>query len=326
VAACNDPVASRFLPLLPSPYRLSDAIAFRTELVPATWSVGGASYAIADPATDRLLGAVGLTRLPAQHGEIGYWVAPWARRRGVATAATVALSGWAFGQGFQRLELRTEEVNVASQRVALACGFTRESVLRGFSVARDGTPRDMIGWARLAGDPPGPTPRPLPDLPGGELSDGVVRLRPTDWSGSLWLAGLRAAMTVRGTDGDDPAGDITLDRLDPTVGAVSYRLDPQRLDQQRFDQQRFDQQWLGRAVALVAAWAFGAVGLVRLEVGAAPDDPATHRALEAVGFRREGCRRARLSGPDGTRTDDVLYALLPADLRPADHASRLITP
>ena len=48
-----------------------------------------ALYCIADAASDRLLGGVGLHGDEAWAGvaEIGYHVAPWARRRGVATAA-----------------------------------------------------------------------------------------------------------------------------------------------------------------------------------------------------------------------------------------------
>jgi RimJ/RimL family protein N-acetyltransferase len=33
--------------------------------------------------------------------------------------------------------------------------------------------------------------------------------------------------------------------------------------------------------------------------------------LERAGFEREGYQRSRLPGPDDTRIDDILYALLP---------------
>jgi RimJ/RimL family protein N-acetyltransferase len=86
-AACDDPVTQRFLPLLPTPYTREDALWWITEGSRAVFASGGGAYAVADPATDRLLGGIGLTHLREGAGEIGYWIAPWARRAGVATAA-----------------------------------------------------------------------------------------------------------------------------------------------------------------------------------------------------------------------------------------------
>ncbi|HEU5108016.1 MAG TPA: GNAT family protein, partial [Micromonosporaceae bacterium] len=152
-AACADPVTQRFLLNLPSPYTDSDAVWWITQGAPAVWAAGGAAYAVVDPATDRLLGGVGLGQVSAERlqAEIGYWVAPWARRRGVATAAASALSAWAFARGTGRLELFTAWENVASQRVALAAGFRREGERRGAMVRRDGTRLDAVVWVRLAG-------------------------------------------------------------------------------------------------------------------------------------------------------------------------------
>src|SRR5207248_1403699 len=106
------------------------------------------------------------------------WVAPWARGSGVATRATRAISGWAHRNGLPRVELLTEPENWASQRVALRSGYRSEGLRRGGGVLRDGTLCDLIVWARLAGDALGPSPRLLPDLPGGSLADGTVTLRP----------------------------------------------------------------------------------------------------------------------------------------------------
>src|SRR5262249_39239390 len=114
-----------------------------------------------------------------RQSEIGYWVAPWARRRGVATAATRVLSDWAFDhRAVERLELLAAKENVGSQRVALAAGFTREGVRRGASLGRDGLRKDLVAFVRLLGDPPGPVRRLLPDPPSGQLTDGIVLLRP----------------------------------------------------------------------------------------------------------------------------------------------------
>ena len=64
---------------------------------------------------------------------VGYWVAPWARNRGLATRAVETLSAWALGDGgFDRLELTTHPENTASQRVAEKAGFNREGLVTGY--------------------------------------------------------------------------------------------------------------------------------------------------------------------------------------------------
>ena len=73
-----------------------------------------------------------------QAGEIGYWCAPWARGRGVMSAAVRLVRDWAFDElELERLELTTDVDNIGSQRVAQAAGFRREGVMRGYLTARD---------------------------------------------------------------------------------------------------------------------------------------------------------------------------------------------
>lgn len=68
-----------------------------------------------------------------------------------------------------------------------------------------------------------------------------------------------------------------------------------------------------RAMGLLIGWAFDA-GVARLWAGTRPENVAAQRVLEKAGFRREGLLRGRLPGPDGTRTDSVLFGLLASDL------------
>jgi RimJ/RimL family protein N-acetyltransferase len=337
-AGCADPVTQRFLPMLPSPYTLDDACWWINEGSAATFAGGGGAYAVADPVTDRLLGGIGVTYLRERVGEIGYWIAPWARRRGAATAATRTLSDYAFAYGYQRLQLRTVPENTISQRVAIGAGYVREGVQRAGAVERDGSRHDIIVWARLPGDPPGPSRRLLPDLSGGELSDGLVHLRPltaedaTDvyqlhslaevvattvppvpplagqtaqrcaHALSDWLAGTAARLTIRDAE-DAFAGDIALYYQEPNTGQamLGYNVVP-----------AFRGRGLATAaVRLLATWAFETAGIARLIAGAAPDNIASQRVLRAAGFTREGYQRARLPGPGGRRIDDVLFARLP---------------
>ncbi len=180
VDGCADPLTQRFVSNLPTPYTETDARWWIDVGAPAAWTGGGAAYAIADPATDRLLGAVGLSNPVPARGqlEIGYWMRPAARGRGLATAATRALSEHAFATGTARLELLTEPENGPSQRVALAAGFRYEGLRRSAGASRDAGRHDLLAWVRVAGDPPGPVARLLPDLPDGVLTDQVVALRP----------------------------------------------------------------------------------------------------------------------------------------------------
>src|SRR4051812_7982248 len=62
--------------------------------------------------------------------EIGYWVLPHARRRGIATRIARVLAEHAFGLGVRRVAAYVNVGNVASERVLARAGFTREGVIR----------------------------------------------------------------------------------------------------------------------------------------------------------------------------------------------------
>ena len=181
---CADPLTQRFVPNLPNPYTVADAIRFITADAPARIAGGDAIFAVADPVTDELLGAGGVHQRTEATAEIGYWTMPSARGRGVAGAVTRALTGYGFGLGIRRLYLRIEPENGPSQRVAIASGYHREGIQRGAGTGPNGTRTDLSVWARLDTDPDGPSPRLLPDLPGSgpaplrRLSDGVIDLVP----------------------------------------------------------------------------------------------------------------------------------------------------
>lgn len=108
------------------------------------------------------VGAVGASAIELRHQTawMSYWLAAPARGKGYATAALVAVSGWAFAHGLHRLELGHRVNNPASCRVATAAGFAAEGVER--DKLRYGTQRfDVETHARLATDP-APDVRPLP--------------------------------------------------------------------------------------------------------------------------------------------------------------------
>jgi RimJ/RimL family protein N-acetyltransferase len=68
------------------------------------------------------------------------------------------------------------------------------------------------------------------------------------------------------------------------------------------------------ALRLLSRWGLDEVGLVRLELIADPDNVASQRVAEKVGYRREGVLRAHLRHPDGRLRDSVLFSLLPGEV------------
>ena len=108
---------------------------------------------LAIEAAGRFCGAVGLNRAAWASGrvEIGYWVAPWARRQGYAVEATGAVAAYAFAKGLYRVELLAATGNIASQRVAERAGFTREGVLRQVLIIPGGR-TDAVIFSLLRGE------------------------------------------------------------------------------------------------------------------------------------------------------------------------------
>lgn len=243
-------------------------------------------------------------------------------------------SGEAVGGQAGRQELLIPWEDAAAQRAAIAAGYTREGVRRGDP--------ELLVWSRLPGDPEGPTPRLLPDLPDGLLTDGVVTLRPLGGedidfytelhsvpdvvatsvppevrsaeeirrrctrSGAHWLAGHRADMVILDAATGARAGQIDLYYQEPPTGQamIGYSMLP------AYRKRGFT----SRATQLVALWAFAETGIARLIAGTLPTNVGSQRVLERAGFTREAYLRSRLPGPDGTRTDDLQYVLLAGDL------------
>jgi RimJ/RimL family protein N-acetyltransferase len=118
------------------------------------WASGeGATFAIADR-DDRLVGTIELRISPVDPaaGDVGFLMAPHARRRGYASAALRTVAEWGIAAlGLARVEWRAEVGNQASRGVARRAGFTEEGVARAAIVQRDGRRDAWIGTL-LAGD------------------------------------------------------------------------------------------------------------------------------------------------------------------------------
>lgn len=158
VEACQDPDIVRFTQV-PSPYTPGHARDYVLLSVKGA-EEGTALNLLARDTDGRVLGSFGMPRVSPSDlsGEIGYWVAPWARRQGVATHATREVCRWAFEDGgFERLHLEAATINAGSNGVARRLGFTLEGTLRqaaleGATGQPGGERWDMNVWALLPGE------------------------------------------------------------------------------------------------------------------------------------------------------------------------------
>ena len=83
--------------------------------------------------------------------EIGYFVLPHARRRGIATTIARLLARHAFSLGVERVAAYVNVGNVASERVVERAGFSREGVVRSMPKP-DGRRVDKTLYSLLPGE------------------------------------------------------------------------------------------------------------------------------------------------------------------------------
>jgi RimJ/RimL family protein N-acetyltransferase len=70
-----------------------------------------------------------------------------------------------------------------------------------------------------------------------------------------------------------------------------------------------------QALRLLSRHALDDLKVQRVELVTDPDNLASQRVAEKVGFQREGVLRAHLRHPDGRISDSVMFSLLPGELR-----------
>lgn len=317
VSMATDPETVRWT-RIPVPYERADARRWVQETAPAGWRAGTA-FRWAVEADGRFAGNIDAHVGPPP--SVGYGLAPWARGRGTAARALRLAAEWCFADaGLPVLHWWAQVGNLASWRVAHACGFTFEGTRR-LAVPRRGALHD--GWfASLApSDPREPctTWWPVPVLDGER-----VRLRPhsdadlpriaeacSDPVSRHWLSALPHPYTlerarefvverrlgeslgqhvtwaVADRADDRLLANVSVFRLDdpfnPTGGEIGYWAHPDARGR----------GIVAEAVELVVAHAFtpvadGGLGRHRLQIGAAWTNRASRRVAEQAGFTLAG--------------------------------------
>lgn len=136
VAGATTPDVVRYTHV-PSPYG-PEGLAALLRISGEGWAAAtDAVFAVCDAGRpDELLGLVGLhgvdlTGEPGGAAEVGYWMRPEGRGRGLMTRAVRLASTWAFDElGLAVISWYAVEGNTASRRVAESAGYTVEGTLR----------------------------------------------------------------------------------------------------------------------------------------------------------------------------------------------------
>lgn len=328
-----DPECRAWSPSMRAVHTRDDALAWLVSRAGA----GRVDWAVRDAASGVLVGRVGLHALdPEQRtAEIGYAVMPGWRGRGVARAAVAAATQHAFGQlGLARLTLVHAVGNGASCAVARAAGYAFEGVERSALDHGDGVRHDVHRHARLVDDPVGASAEGPPSLVPVELVAGVLQLRPWEhrhvgavlaasadpeirrWNdpqvpdeaaAHAWVDRARdwgghATWAVHDATTGEVLGNVSLHRIEPAHarGEVGFWVLPTARG-----------RGVGAAaVDAVVRYAFGALGLQRVEAYHAVDNGASCRLCERAGLGVEGVLRSSYRYGDGRLHDEHLHARL----------------
>ena len=121
------------------------------------WAKGeGRHFAVADPEIDTMIGGINFHNIRPDHNraEVGFWLAPGVRGRGIGSAAVEAACRWAIERwNLVRIEMTTLPDNAASQALARKVGFQHEGLLRARNFER-GAQVDIVMLGLLAAELP----------------------------------------------------------------------------------------------------------------------------------------------------------------------------
>lgn len=319
----------RWTPIF-SPYRRADAEAYVLAMVPRTWDQGiGMVWAI--DYDGRFIGHVDISG-SGSIVDLGYSLHPDARGQGLMQRAVTLATEYAFDAGKQVIRGSCTVGNLASLRVAHACGFSMDA-LAPDRLDLHGVVHDAWLVSRRADDQPGPQTtwrattfeterfrmRPLKETDDERiretLDDPVSRKYLFERPSPLTVAAATAERTrkwwtaacgetctwvVADKDDDRYLADISLLKIDPVTGAeIGFYTHPDARGS----------GVLAEAVPAAVAHSFEVLDLRRLTLLAAVSNSGSMKLAEASGFRRYGTQELAASS-GGVFEDLIGYELL----------------
>ena len=313
-------------------------------------------WCIADAASDVMLGNVQVFRMGPEEGrfqgELGYWLRPGARGRGILGEALTPVIAHAFaptengGLGLVRLHAATNTDNVASQSILRSAGFDQwgadhQAWRRSDGSLSDGAYFELLADtgraatttaripARLDGQRVQLRPwsaRDLPRLLEGLAGEGTP---PVDESvARAWLARrlLRQDTTLVSWCVADQTSNQAVGSIDvfdigrpmmPGGAEIGYWTHPDSRDKGLMTEA------LRRLLPhLLAGTERDGLGLRRVTARTSGLNAVSQSVLRAAGMRQWGTAPRASLAPDGTPVDQLHFAVLPGDLEPAPDPAR----
>lgn len=356
VQLCSDPEMAAWT-TVPSPYTREHAESFVRESA-EQWAHGG-ELRFAIEADDAGAGgakryAGNLALRPSKGGgmEVGFSLAPWARQRGVMSAALRTALRWSFDTfDTQVVHWKAHVGNWPSRRVAWACGFRVEGTVRGLLEARGVRYDGWIG-SLVRGEPMSPA-HPWLEVP--VIRGRSAVLRPwrdddaprvveacSDPVSRRWLPNLPRPYTladaqwyIRSREEEhalgsalywcvaDPEDDVCVGSLGlmglgggSPRNEIGYWAHPDA----RGRGVMTDATRLALRHAVLPG-ADGGLGLYRVTLRAAPGNIASNLVAQRAGFTRTGVARHVDRHEDGSFDDLTLYDALAEEVLAQDPPS-----
>lgn len=153
-AGCQDPETQNWVPI-PVPYTHADALEYVTTHTDTTWA-NDTEYTWSIRSEGSFAGVVGLYRVGNGSADLGFWMDPAFRGKGLLTEACGAVIDFALAQapaglGVVRIGWNAYAGNFGSARVAQKLGFRFEGTAR-LGASLRGERRDDWGGSLLASD------------------------------------------------------------------------------------------------------------------------------------------------------------------------------